>query len=225
MAQALDGIASDVEQLNERLRELERRVSALEGQPARRSRLLLHAALPVPPESLPAMLARLPGAEPAGWGVPVFGKAVLGIAGAYLLRAIAESGTIPHLPVLVVAIAVRGHVAGLGSQDSRHESLCQRHLRNHGGTDPLASAVGIHSTFSGSAACVHSGCAGCVRCTCLGTGLAAKPAGDSVGGNFGGGGHGSGAHRRDARACALYGWLLAIALATEVVVCLGHGSV
>ena len=33
MAQAFDGIASDVEQLSERLRELERRVSALEGQP------------------------------------------------------------------------------------------------------------------------------------------------------------------------------------------------
>ena len=33
MAQAVDGIASDLEQLNERLRELERRVAALEGQP------------------------------------------------------------------------------------------------------------------------------------------------------------------------------------------------
>ena len=52
--------------------------------------------------------------------VPILGKAVLGIAGAYLLRAIAESGTIPKLPVLIVAIvyaalwmvwAVRTHVA------------------------------------------------------------------------------------------------------------------
>jgi hypothetical protein len=36
--------------------------------------------------------------------VTVLGKAVLGIAGAYLLRAIAESGTVPRLPVLLVAI-------------------------------------------------------------------------------------------------------------------------
>jgi len=39
-----------------------------------------------------------------GGAVPVLGKAVLGIAGAYLLRAIAELGTIPKLPVLLVAI-------------------------------------------------------------------------------------------------------------------------
>ena len=41
---------------------------------------------------------------PSG-AVPVLGKAVLGIAGAYLLRAIAESGPVPKLPVLIVAIA------------------------------------------------------------------------------------------------------------------------
>jgi hypothetical protein len=41
-------------------------------------------------------------------GVAVFGKAVLGIAGAYLLRAIAESGTIPKLPVLMLAIVYAG---------------------------------------------------------------------------------------------------------------------
>ena len=40
--------------------------------------------------------------------VAVFGKAVLGIAGAYLLRAIAESGSIPKLPVLVLAIVYAG---------------------------------------------------------------------------------------------------------------------
>ena len=52
--------------------------------------------------------------------MPVLGKAVMGIAGAYLLRAIAESGTIPKLPILIVAIiyaalwmvwAVRTHAA------------------------------------------------------------------------------------------------------------------
>ncbi len=49
-------------------------------------------------------MARIPPAEVPGGTVPVLGKAVLGIAGAYLLRAIAESGTVPKLPVLMVAI-------------------------------------------------------------------------------------------------------------------------
>jgi hypothetical protein len=40
--------------------------------------------------------------------LPVFGKAVLGVAGAYLLRAVAESGTLPKLALLVVAIAYSG---------------------------------------------------------------------------------------------------------------------
>jgi len=40
--------------------------------------------------------------------VAVFGKAVLGIAGAYLLRAIAETGTISKLPVLMLAIVYAG---------------------------------------------------------------------------------------------------------------------
>jgi hypothetical protein len=57
-----------------------------------------------------------------GGTVPVIGKAVLGIAGAYLLRAIAESGSVPKLPVLMVAIvyaalwmvwAVRAHTSSL----------------------------------------------------------------------------------------------------------------
>ena len=39
--------------------------------------------------------------------VPVVGKAV-GVAGAYLLRAVAESGAIPRLPILIVAIVYAG---------------------------------------------------------------------------------------------------------------------
>ncbi|MFZ0802381.1 MAG: hypothetical protein WAN70_09455, partial [Terriglobales bacterium] len=106
MAQAFDGIASDVEQLSQRIRELERRVSTLEGQP--------DIKIPVAP-------ATVGGAQPAtepGRGfptpnlssgvLPVFGKAVLGIAGAYLLRAVAESGTIPKLPLLIAAIVYAG---------------------------------------------------------------------------------------------------------------------
>jgi hypothetical protein len=108
MAQAFDGVASDVEQLSDRVRELERRVSALEGQPAN--------ATPAPPasgsvarrESWPPETGRGPAPNLPAGALPVFGKAVLGIAGAYLLRAVAESGTIPQLPLLIVAIVYAG---------------------------------------------------------------------------------------------------------------------
>jgi len=104
MAQALEGIASDRDQLSERVRELERRVSALEG----------HPEIETPPLSASVSAVRPRSRSPETWrgfpapnvptGVAVFGKAVLGIAGAYLLRAIAESGSIPKLPVLMLAI-------------------------------------------------------------------------------------------------------------------------
>ena len=117
MAQALDGIASHTDQLSDRVRDLERRVSALEGQPEKVI-------------SAPSASGSVgePGSRPPETGttnlpagvLPVFGKAVLGIAGAYLLRAIAELGTVPKLPVLMLAIfyagmwlvwAVRTHAA------------------------------------------------------------------------------------------------------------------
>jgi hypothetical protein len=102
MPQAVDSIAPNVEQLSERLRELERRVAALEHSPA------------TPPSELAAVAAEtrwpnssrgvFPLLEMPSGAVPILGKAVLGIAGAYLLRAIAESGTVPKFPVLMVAI-------------------------------------------------------------------------------------------------------------------------
>lgn len=119
MAQAADVVASDIEQLTERVRELERRVSALEGQP---EKLATHAATDYTLQRArpPATWRGFPPAQISGGAVPVLGKAVLGIAGAYLLRAIAESGAIPKLPILLVAIvyaalwmvwAVRMHAA------------------------------------------------------------------------------------------------------------------
>ena len=108
MAQAFDGIASDVEQLSERLRELERRVSALEGRPANAAAAPPASASVALPKSRPPETWRGFPAANVPAGVSVFGKAVLGIAGAYLLRAVAESGTIPQLPVLMVAIVYAG---------------------------------------------------------------------------------------------------------------------
>ena len=105
MAQALEGIASDRDQLSERVRELERRVSALEGHREIQSPVPL--ASPWPRSRPPETWRGFPAPNvPAG--IAVFGKAVLGIAGAYLLRAIAESGTIPKLPVLTLAIVYAG---------------------------------------------------------------------------------------------------------------------
>jgi hypothetical protein len=120
MAHAVEGVASDVEQLSERVRELERRVATLEERPQESTPnkpALAVTALQQPRP--PATWRGFPSAEMPG-GVPVLGKAVLGIAGAYLLRAIAESGSIPKLPVLMLAIvyaalwmvwAVRTHAA------------------------------------------------------------------------------------------------------------------
>lgn len=101
MAQLLDTAASDLERLNERMQELERRVSALEGHPEQSTPVDFSLQRPRPP----ATWRGFPPAEVPGGAVPVLGKAVLGIAGAYLLRAIAESGAIPKLPILLIAIA------------------------------------------------------------------------------------------------------------------------
>src|SRR5689334_9318742 len=107
MPQALNGISSDVEQLTERIRDLERRVAALEHPSEKTAEPTLVATLPITALQRPrppATWRGFPPAEMPGSAVPVLGKAVLGIAGAYLLRAIAESSSIPKFPVLVVAI-------------------------------------------------------------------------------------------------------------------------
>jgi len=92
-----DGIT----RLAARLQALERRVEALEhpSQPS----VAVATLEPMPSraaqtgESLPSALA--------GGAFPVVGKALLGIAGAYLLRAVAESTSLPKLGVAAVAIA------------------------------------------------------------------------------------------------------------------------
>ncbi|MFZ0420544.1 MAG: hypothetical protein WAM04_20750 [Candidatus Sulfotelmatobacter sp.] len=105
MAQAFDAIASDVEQLSEQIRNLERRVSALESQPANAAAAPSAAhSLALPKSRAPETWRGFPGPNVSTGALPVFGKAILGIAGAYLLRALAESGPIPRLPILLVAI-------------------------------------------------------------------------------------------------------------------------
>src|SRR5215469_11298712 len=124
MIETMDGIASVVEQLNERVRELEQRVAALESRQetinttaAVTTESQLQPEPPAAPEILiPPLLRPMPPRTASGSSalntpaglIMVIGKAVLGIAGAYLLRAVAESGTAPKLAVVALAILYAG---------------------------------------------------------------------------------------------------------------------
>jgi hypothetical protein len=106
MPQAVDSLTSVVEQLSDRLRDLESRIASLES-------LVIAERLPQPgarPTPTPLVARRaspprkLPELESSARAFPTVGKAVLGFAGAFLLRALAESGSVPKLPVLIIAI-------------------------------------------------------------------------------------------------------------------------
>ena len=96
----LDALA----RLTARLENLERRVSTLE-HPTETSASA--PAAPVKPATLQPTREAFPFAQEGG-AFPVLGKAMLGIAGAYLLRAVAESGSFPKLAVVVLALAYAG---------------------------------------------------------------------------------------------------------------------
>jgi len=88
----------EIEHLREELHELQRRVDALERGTSSRPQPvpILAAAAPIAEVELP--VASAPNA------VPILGRAILGLAGAYLLRALAESSALPRLPVIGAAI-------------------------------------------------------------------------------------------------------------------------
>ncbi len=121
MPQAVDSLTSVVEQLSERLRDLESRIAELEsvslsGQSATSSEALPqpnkpYAAkpssavlAPVQPSRPPGRSSALSRLESSANAFPALGKAALGFAGAFLLRAIAESGSVPKLPIVIAAI-------------------------------------------------------------------------------------------------------------------------
>jgi hypothetical protein len=121
MPQAVDSLTSVVEQLSERLRDLESRITELEsvslsGQSATSSEALPqpnkpHVAkpssavvAPVQPSRPPARSPGLSRQESSAYAFSALGKAALGFAGAFLLRAIAESGWAPKLPIVIAAI-------------------------------------------------------------------------------------------------------------------------
>lgn len=87
--------ALELDQLREELHQLARRVDALEHR-ERPASVATAATVPAAGPNL-----SLPAANP----IPAAGRAVLGLAGAFLLRALAESGAVPSLLVVAVAIA------------------------------------------------------------------------------------------------------------------------
>jgi len=99
-----DDLLDALARLDARLGELERRVSALEGSSQPAHSLVVQAATAA--EAAPATgQFALPQ---AGGVFPVVGKAMLGIAGAYVLRAVAESGSFPKFAVVTLALAYAG---------------------------------------------------------------------------------------------------------------------
>src|SRR5262252_3407567 len=104
MPQVVD-IASAVEQFTRKLENLEQRVAALEGKRERAAASDTQTEFTLQRPRPPETWRGFPSVEAPSGAVPILGKAVLGIAGAYLLRALVESSSVPKLPVLFVAIA------------------------------------------------------------------------------------------------------------------------
>ena len=99
----MDDLSEALARIGTRLESLEQRVSALESLPR-----------PADSRSVPTVVAQAPRSaaeyvlpQPAGV-FPVIGRAVLGIAGAYVLRAVAESGLVPKLAIVVLALLYGG---------------------------------------------------------------------------------------------------------------------
>ena len=102
----MDDLRDALARLDASLLSLERRVSAIEQkfqqQPASSSApAAVVAATPAP---APQELA----VSQAAGAFSIVGKAMLGIAGAYVLRAVAESGSFPKLAVVVLALLYAG---------------------------------------------------------------------------------------------------------------------
>jgi len=97
----MDDLPDDLNRLAARLETLERRVEALEHPSAASSA----APTPAPIALQATQTGDTLGFTLAGGAFQVVGKAMLGIAGAYLLRAVAETTSLPKLGVAAIAIA------------------------------------------------------------------------------------------------------------------------
>ena len=100
MQNPLSTYDSSLEELTAHITDLERRVSILEAQ-----------KLGIP-KSTPSAISAIPAHNPTeglssipSGALTAIGKGLLGIAGAYILRALSESGTLPQLMVVIIAFA------------------------------------------------------------------------------------------------------------------------
>lgn len=100
----MDDLLDALARLDARLEKLEGRVLALEGRSQLAASLPVQTTTPAE-ETVAAEELELPQ---SGGIFPVVGKAMLGIAGAYVLRAVAESGSFPKLAVVALALAYAG---------------------------------------------------------------------------------------------------------------------
>ena len=117
MKSSLDELVLVIDRLISRLDDLESRVAALE-RPAQPHKVT--AAQPVATSASPAAAAAKPAAiatpqthplaqlSRSSNPMPVIGKVFLGVAGAYLLRALAESGSLPMWAVAGAAMLYAG---------------------------------------------------------------------------------------------------------------------
>jgi hypothetical protein len=95
----MDVLPDTLERLADRVETLERRVLALEALERAPS-----AAMRDPVASPAAAAGEGFSLAQAGGAFSILGKSMLGIAGAYLLRAVAESSSLPRLAIAAVAI-------------------------------------------------------------------------------------------------------------------------
>lgn len=114
MPQVVDDIASLLEHLSQRIADLEARVAALERPAA----VFPQAGITGAAEPPTSPSVRLVANHSPGTVVPILGKATLAMAGAYLLRAVAETGVVAQFPMIAAGIvyaslwmawAVRAH--------------------------------------------------------------------------------------------------------------------
>ncbi len=101
METPLSEFESALQRLTEKVKDLESRLATLEQRPENMNIFSVPARPVVLPASHPVQQLSEAG---SGGAMPAIGKVFLGIAGAYVLRALAESGTFPRLAVAGVAI-------------------------------------------------------------------------------------------------------------------------
>jgi hypothetical protein len=114
----MDASPDVLTRLSQRVDQLESRVSRLE-HPAETivpALAAISSTIELPP-------TKQPSPTQAGAIVPVLGKAMFGMAGAYLLRAVAEAGSFPKLAVVALAIAYAGAWLAAAVRVSPRDSL------------------------------------------------------------------------------------------------------